>query len=153
MTAGSMTRFMMTLASRWTSSSMPSYGQPGELFIRRAPAATVKHSSRHLATCSTSDPLSDHWDPPRREAPRDAGIQCRTGPKSESQEYFCIGLDARGLDYGVYVDEGDPGSQPSRTTTRPRPNSWTSKDSRRCLLTVPEVRGELARADRTARRL
>ena len=112
-TSGSMTRFMMTLAQSVDLVEHAfTYGQPGELFIRRAPAATIETLVEALGDLFGIQPTTQTIGVRHGEKLHETlATSAELARSTESPEYFRIGLDARGLDYGVYVDEGDPGSE------------------------------------------
>ncbi len=149
-TEASMTRFMMTLAQSvdlvehaFTS------GEPGELFIRKAPATTigrlvtalgnlfgvtpvirtigVRHGEKLHETLATGEELSRSTDGP---------------------DYFRVALDARGLDYAPYFEEGDPQVAVSRDYDSASTRQLDVAEVEALLLSLPEIRGELARAGR-----
>ncbi|MGD0394861.1 MAG: polysaccharide biosynthesis protein [Acidimicrobiales bacterium] len=149
-TSGSMTRFMMTLAESVNLVEHAfTYGQPGELFIRKAPATRIETLVAALGDLFGIQPTMQTIGVRHGEKLHETlATSAELARSSESSEYFRISLDARGLDYGVYVDEGDLGSG-----TRPDFDSASTEllDVERLkalLVTVPEIRTELTRAGR-----
>jgi UDP-glucose 4-epimerase len=149
-TGGSMTRFMMTLAQSVDLVEHAfTHGQPGELFIRKAPASTIETLVEALGDLFGIQPMTRTIGVRHGEKLHETlATSAELARSSESPEYFRIGLDARGLDYGVYVDEGDLGS-----SMRPDFDSASTDlldvDRLKILLvTVPEIRAELVRAGR-----
>lgn len=149
-TGPSMTRFMMTLAE---SVDLVEHafvnGQPGDLFIRKAPAATVETLVEALGDLFGIHPTTNTIGVRHGEKLHETlATSAELARSSENTEYFRIGLDARGLDYGVYVDEGELGTQ-----LRPDYDSATAdlldvERLKALLITVPEIVNELALAGR-----
>jgi UDP-N-acetylglucosamine 4,6-dehydratase len=151
-TDASMTRFMMTLDESVDLVEQAfAHGRPGELFIRKAPAATVgclvealgdlfgvvpslqmlgtRHGEKLHETLATREELSRSVD---------------------SADYFRIVLDTRGLDYSVYFEEGDPAVSVSRDYDSASTEQLGVEELKTLLLTLPEIRAELTRAGRPA---
>lgn len=146
----SMTRFMMTLAqSVELVEHAFTHGRPGELFIRKAPAATIETLVAALGDLLGIQPKTRTIGVRHGEKLHETlATSAELARSTESPEYFRIDLDARGLDYGVYFEEGDP-----RTSAKPDYDSASGErlDLERLqalLVTVPEIRTELARAGR-----
>ncbi len=150
-TSSSMTRFMMTLAQSVDLVEHAfAYAQPGELFIRRAPAATVGTLVTALSDLFGIRPTVQTIGMRHGEKLHETlASSAELARSTESPEYFCIGLDARGLDYGVYVDEGELGSQAKPDYDSASAEQLDVEGLKALLVTVPEVRSELARAGRT----
>ena len=130
-TQGSMTRFLMSLdQSVDLVLHAFSHGSGGDLFVRKAPAATVIDLAK--AVCI----LMDKPNHPIVE------IGVRHGEKLfesllsaeereraiESQDYFWVPLDSRTLDYSLYVEKGNLSASAE---------AYTSHNTSR--LTVPEI--------------
>lgn len=141
-TEPNMTRFMMTLSESIDLVYHAfTHAEPGDLFVRKAPAATVETLARALAGLFGQD------DPEIKV------IGIRHGEKlhesllsteemansSDEGEYYRVPLDARGLEYELYHDQG---------TDSTREDGYTSaittqldfEATQAMLLTVPEVR-------------
>lgn len=150
-TSSSMTRFMMTLAQSVDLVEYAfTYGQPGELFIRRAPAATIDTLVEALGDLFGIQPTIQTIGVRHGEKLHETlATSAELARSTESPEYFRIGLDARGLDYGVYVDEGDPGSEVKPDFDSASAEQLDVEELKALLLTVPEIRTELIQAGRT----
>jgi UDP-glucose 4-epimerase len=142
-TEPAMTRFLMTLDQ---SVELVEYAflnaRPGDLFVRKAPACTVDTLARAVAKV---------LDIPEPEVQR---IGTRHGEKmyetlltqgelsrsTEHRDYFQVPLDARSLEYELFVDQGD-------VTTPPQPIEYNSNTTQQLdvagtvalLRTVPEL--------------
>jgi UDP-N-acetylglucosamine 4,6-dehydratase len=148
-TDGSMTRFMMSLSD---SVDLVEYafanGEPGDLFVRKAPACTVADLVTALGNLFGI-------------APNVTTIGARHGEKlhetlatgaelarsEDAVDYFRIRVDARGLDYGVFV-EGE-----LKVPPQPDYDSFSTRrlgvaEAEALLLTLPEIRDELTRSGR-----
>lgn len=146
----SMTRFMMTLdQSVDLVEHAFTHGRAGELFIRKAPAATVeclvealgnlfgitpdiatigvRHGEKLHETLATAEELSRSID---------------------SGDYFRIVLDDRGLDYAVYFEEGDPSVSAIRDYDSASTHRLGVDELEDLLLSLPEIRSELSAAGR-----
>ncbi|WP_246956587.1 polysaccharide biosynthesis protein [Brachybacterium sp. Marseille-Q7125] len=138
-----MTRFLMSLAESVDLVEHAFlHAEPGDLFVRKAPASTVETLAKAVAA------LLGHEDA------EIATIGIRHGEKmhetllsaeeaaraSDEGQYFRVPLDARSLKYDVYVEEGDQ--------EQVRMNDYTSENTTRLdvegtkelLLTIPEMR-------------
>ncbi len=142
-----MTRFLMSL---WESVELVSYAfthaQPGDLFVKKAPAATVDTLARAVAGLFGVD------------EPEIKAIGVRHGEKlhetlltreeitkaTDQGEFFRVPLDDRGLQYEKYFSEGEDEvsehvDYSSNTTTM-----LDVEQTQELLRTVPEVKAELA---------
>lgn len=105
-----MTRFMMTLEDAVDLVLYAfEHGNNGDLFVQKAPAATIETLARALAD------LMDHTDHPIHE------IGTRHGEKlyevllsreemacaEDRGDYYCIPPDLRDLNYGKFVEQGE----------------------------------------------
>jgi len=109
-TEGSMTRFLMSLDESVDLVEHAFFNaEPGDLFVKKAPACTVETLAKATALVMGID------------EPRVVKIGMRHGEKmyetllsseerakaSDQGDYFKVPLDARSLQYSVFVDEGD----------------------------------------------
>ncbi|NUL48309.1 polysaccharide biosynthesis protein [Cellulosimicrobium funkei] len=141
-TEPNMTRFLMSLADSVDLVDHAfSHANPGDLFIKKAPASTVEVLARAVASL-----LGD-------EDPEIRVIGTRHGEKmhetllsneelvkaSDEGDYFRVPLDARSLQYELYFDEGE--------TTISRADDYTSENTHRLdvegtkelLMRLPEI--------------
>lgn len=143
-----MTRFMMSLAD---SVDLVEFAfqnaSQGDLFIRKARACTVGdlaqavlnlfHASVKVAVIGTrhAEKLS--------EALATSEELARA---NDMGDYFRIPADGRDLNYGIYFEQGDVGQAASRDYDSHSVDRMTIADVENLLLTLPEVRRELAGA-------
>lgn len=142
----SMTRFLMSLNE---SVDLVRYAfenaETGDLFVRKAPAATVKTLVEALLD------LFGEKDLPIQN------IGIRHGEKlyesllsteekaqsSELADYFCVPLDTRTLDYAIYFEEGENRNPSLEAYTSHNTNRLDKEGVKRLLLTLPEIQKEL----------
>ena len=149
-TDASMTRFMMTLAQSVDLVEHAFiHGHPGELFIRKTPAASIETLVAALANLFDIDPTTHTIGVRHGEKLHETlATSAELARSTESAEFFRIDLDARGLDYAVYVDEGDVASRVKPDYDSASAEQLDVDRLQALLLTLPEIRSELARAGR-----
>jgi UDP-glucose 4-epimerase len=145
-----MTRFMMSLAD---SVDLVEYafahGAAGDLFIRKAPAATVGCLVEALAALFGVSPQVEQIGIRHGEKLHETLATAEELSRStESPAYFRIALDARRLDYSLYFEEGekasaDVGEYDSASTRR-----LDIEELQALLMTLPEIRSQLNGAGR-----
>ncbi len=150
-TDASMTRFMMTLAQSVDLVEHAfMHGQPGELFIRKAPAATIETLVVALGNLLGIQPTIHTIGVRHGEKLHETlATSSELARSTESPEYFRIDLDARGLDYAVYFDEGDLAFNVQPDYDSASTELLDVERLEALLGTVPELRTELARAGRS----
>lgn len=121
-----MTRFLMSLAE---SVDLVRYAfensSPGDLYVRKAPAATVGDLARAVAlVMGVAEPEIKVIGIRHGEKLYESLLNREEMAKAEDcGDYYRVGLDARSLNYGIFVDEGrkswdDIESYTSHNTTR-----------------------------------
>ena len=148
-TEPTMTRFLMSLQE---SVELVEYAfthaEPGDLFVRKAPASTVEVLARAVAGVLGVD------EPPIRV------IGTRHGEKlhetllsseemvkaSDEGEYFRVPLDARSLEYELYFEEGERRVARYSDYTSGNTLRLDVDNTRDLLLTLPEIQSLLATA-------
>ena len=105
---------------------------PGELFIRKTPAATVERLVTALGSLFGVTPGIRTIGVRHGEKLHETlAAREELSRSTETADYFRIVLDTRGLDYSVYFDEGNPSPRPRPPTmTRPPLINWTCDSSR-----------------------
>jgi len=104
-----MTRFLMSLSD---SVSLVNYAfdhaQPGDLFVRKAPACTVEVLARAVASLlGNDDPEIKILGPRHGEKLYESLLGREEKSRSVDEgEYFRMPLDARSLEYELYFEEG-----------------------------------------------
>ncbi len=149
-TDASMTRFMMSLAqSVGLVEYAFTYGQPGDLFIRKAPAATVDTLVKALSGLLGISPAVKTIGVRHGEKLHETlATSAELARSAQTPDYFRIALDARGLDYGVYVEEGEPAVPFLADYDSASTHQLDVAELEALLLSLPDIRSELARAGR-----
>jgi UDP-glucose 4-epimerase len=105
-----MTRFLMSLDE---SVALVQYAfanaKPGDLFVRKAPAATIADLARAVATVLGSPEPEIQVIGTRHGEKLYESLLSREEMASAEDcgDYYRVPLDTRTLDYGLYVEEGD----------------------------------------------
>jgi Predicted nucleoside-diphosphate sugar epimerases len=109
-TEGSMTRFLMSLDESVDLVLHAFFNaQPGDLFVRKAPASTVEVLAKAVAkVLGYDEPEIKVIGTRHGEKQHETLLSQEERAKSIDQgDYFRVPLDARSLEYELYVDEGD----------------------------------------------
>jgi len=104
-----MTRFLMSLdeAVLLVEHAFDS-ARAGDLFVRKAPASTVEVLATAVARCLGIEPRIDVIGTRHGEKVFETLATREELVRAVDQgEYYRVPLDARGLNYGAYFDEGD----------------------------------------------
>ncbi|WP_227022335.1 polysaccharide biosynthesis protein [Dietzia maris] len=147
LTEGSMTRFLMSLEESVELVEHAFFNaSPGDLFVKKAPACTVQTLA--LATAKVLN----------IEEPEIAKIGIRHGEKmyetllsreemakaTDQGEYFKVPLDARSLQYSVFVDEGDSGARYASDFDSNNTDQLTVDQTAALLEQLPEMQAAIA---------
>lgn len=104
-----MTRFLMSLdeAVQLVDHAFE-HAQPGDLFIRKAPASTVEVLARAVGKAMGVEPELQVIGTRHGEKLYETLATREELARAEDQgDYFRVSVDARDLNYGEYFDEGD----------------------------------------------
>ncbi|MFC4553896.1 polysaccharide biosynthesis protein [Georgenia faecalis] len=149
LTEPSMTRFLMSLEeSVHLVDHAFLHAEPGDLFVRKAPAATVDTLARAVASLLGDD------DPDIRV------IGTRHGEKlhetllsreemvtaEDQAQYFRVPLDARSLEYELYFEEGERRIARTEDFTSENTARLTVEETKELLMQLPEIQTLLAKA-------
>ncbi len=101
--------------------------RPGDLFIRKAPACTVRTLAEAVAVALDHEPKIQIIGTRHGEKLYETLATQEELARSQDQgDYYRVAVDARDLNYGEYFDEGDTQSEHWwTTTTRTTPSVWT----------------------------
>ena len=138
LTEPTMTRFLMSLEDSVDLVDHAfSNAQPGDLFIKKAPASTVEVLARAVASLLGNDDPEIHVIGFRHGEKLHETLLSREEivKASDEGDYFRVPLDARSLQYELYFDEGQ--------TTISRNDDYTSENTYR--LNVEETKQLLMR--------
>ncbi|GAA1051965.1 polysaccharide biosynthesis protein [Dietzia natronolimnaea] len=110
LTEGSMTRFLMSLQESVDLVEHAFFhAEPGDLFVKKAPACTVDTLARATAkVLGVAEPAIVKIGMRHGEKMYETLLSREEMAKATDQgDYFKVPLDARSLQYSVFVDEGD----------------------------------------------
>jgi UDP-glucose 4-epimerase len=143
-----MTRFLMSLSESVDLVEYAfSHAETGDLFVRKAPAATIRDLAVALVELfdGSLDQIQNigvrHGEKLFESL---LGVEERA--KAEDQDdYFRVPLDARDLNYSLYFDEGEQRSQELDSYTSHNTQRLDVDGVKKLLLTLPEVQKELSK--------
>lgn len=149
-----MTRFMMSLAD---SVDLVEFAfrnaNQGDLFIRKAQACTVGDLAQAVISLFRSSVSVEVIGTRHAEKVSEAlATQEELARAQDMGDYFRIGADDRDLNYGLYYEEGDVGQGAFRDYDSHTVARMTLDEVQDLLLTLPEVRADLAAAGLPAMR-
>lgn len=104
-----MTRFLMSLDDAVALVEHAfTYAQPGDLFIKKAPACTVEVLATAVAETLDHEPKIEVVGTRHGEKLYETLATREELTRAEDQhDFFRVAVDGRGLNYGQYFDEGD----------------------------------------------
>lgn len=143
-----MTRFLMSLDE---SVSLVNYAftnaKPGDLFVRKAPASTVEVLARAVASLFGNDDPKLHVLGPRHGEKLFESLLGREerARAVDEGDYFRVPLDARGLEYELFFEEGTGEDIEIADYNSHNTERLDVDGVKELLLTVPGVRSELER--------
>jgi UDP-N-acetylglucosamine 4,6-dehydratase len=138
-----MTRFLMSLQE---SVDLVEYAfthaEPGDLFVRKAPASTVEVLARAVANIlGVENPELKLIGTRHGEKLHETLLSREEMVKaSDRGGYFHVPLDARSLQYELYYEEGDPGVAELDDYTSANTEQMDVEQTKTLLLNLPEVR-------------
>lgn len=146
-----MTRFLMSLEE---SVALVEYAfenaQPGDLFVRKAPASTIEVLARAVAmVLGVSEPAVETIGTRHGEKLYESLLSREEMAKAEDRgQYYRVPLDARSLDYGLFVEEGAPNVDAMRDYTSHNAPQLTVEQAAAMLERLPAMRRILAELHR-----
>ncbi|GAA3735660.1 polysaccharide biosynthesis protein [Plantactinospora mayteni] len=144
-----MTRFLMSLTeSVELVEHAFLHARPGDIFIRKASACTVGDLA--TALCQLFDvPAKLDLIGVRHGEKLDETLASReeVAQAEDFGEFFRVPLDARDLNYALYVSEGDPTGAVGQDFNSANAPRLDVPEIVELLLTLPEIRAELAARD------
>jgi len=145
-----MTRFMMSLADSVDLVEHAfAHARQGDLFIRKAAACTIGDLALALQGLFGADrPLRVIGSRHAEKLSEALASRDELARAEEHGDYFRIPADGRGLDYGAFVEDGDPAVDAARDYDSHTVERLDVPAVQRMLLSLPEVRAELAEAGR-----
>ena len=143
-----MTRFMMSLADSVSLVEFAfEHACQGDLFIRKADSCTIGDLAQAVINLFQSSAKVDIIGTRHAEKVSEALASREELSRAEDMgEYFRIPADNRDLNYKIYVEEGDRTQQFFEDYDSHRVERMTIAQIEELLLTLPEIRSELALA-------
>lgn len=151
LTEGSMTRFLMTLQESVDLVEHAFFhADPGDLFVKKAPACTVETLARATArVMGVEEPEIVKIGMRHGEKLYETLLSREERAKATDQgDYFKVPLDARSLQYSVYVDQGDSDAGETEDFDSNTTDQLTVEETATMIASLPEVQRVLAGADR-----
>ena len=151
LTDGSMTRFLMSLQESVDLVEHAFFhAEPGDLYVKKAPACTVETLAKATAKVMGID------------NPEIARIGIRHGEKmyetllsreeiaksTDQGNYFKVPLDARSLQYSVFVDEGDAEVRATEDFDSNNAAQMTIDQTAELIASLPEMQSVIAGRNR-----
>ncbi len=143
LTEPTMTRFLMSLDDSVDLVLHAfTHATTGDLFVKKAPATTVEILARAVASVmGVDDPELSVIGSRHGEKLHESLLSVEEMVKADDQgDYFRVPLDARGLQYELYFDEGDRRIPRDVDFTSANTTQLDLEATKALLLTVPEVR-------------
>ncbi|WP_110181055.1 SDR family NAD(P)-dependent oxidoreductase [Nocardioides solisilvae] len=144
-----MTRFLMSLADSVDLVKHAfAHAQPGDLFVKKAPAATVDVLARAVAGLyGVDEPEVVHIGTRHGEKLHETLLTREELAKAEDQgDYFRVPLDTRGLQYEKYFSEGEEEVDETVDYSSDSVPALTVEQAKDLLRTIPEIAADPALA-------
>lgn len=143
LTEPTMTRFLMSLADSVDLVDHAfSHAQPGDLFVKKAPASTIDVLARAVASLlGQSDPEMRVIGSRHGEKLHETLLSREEMVKATDEgEYFRVPLDARSLQYELYFEEGDNAVSRIEDYTSENTHRLSVEETKTLLMKLPEIR-------------
>lgn len=137
-----MTRFLMSLQESVDLVQHAfDHAEPGDLFVRKAPAATMEVLARAVASLlGDDDPEIKVIGTRHGEKLHETLLSREEMLKSGDQvEYFRVPLDARSLQYELYYEEGETATIEVEDYTSENTERLDVEQTKKLLLELPEI--------------
>lgn len=145
-TVPTMTRFLMSLKESVDLVEHAFlHAEPGDLFVRKAPASTVETLAKAVGQLLGHDDLDVSVIGMRHgEKLHETLLSTEESAQAEDQgDYFRVPLDARSLEYSLYVEEGDRATATAEDYTSENTTRLDVAATKELLLTLPEVQQQV----------
>lgn len=142
-----MTRFLMSLEESVDLVKHAFFrAQPGDLFVKKAPACTVETLARAVASLmGVDEPLVHKIGIRHGEKMYETLLSPEEMSKATDQgDYFRVPLDARSLDYSKYVDEGEDDAADAPDFDSDNTKQMDVEETKALIAALPEVREIMA---------
>lgn len=144
-----MTRFLMSLEES-VDLVLHAFeaGQSGDLFVRKAPAATIETLARALGNLFGTVPRIKTIGTRHGEKLHESLLSSeeRMGALDEG-DYFRVPLDTRSLNYELFTDRGTSVQEPHQAFSSENTRRLSVEEVESLLLALPEIRRELSSVD------
>lgn len=143
-TEGSMTRFLMSLAESVDLVEHAfTHAEPGDLFVRKAPACRVDVLARAVATVMgvPEHPVEVIGTRHGEKLHETLLSREEMAAAVENADYFRVPIDARSLDYALYFEEGDERAASRDDYTSANTTQLDLEATIALLRTLPELTG------------
>lgn len=147
LTEGSMTRFLMSLQESVDLVEHAFFhAEPGDLYVKKAPACTVETLARATAkVMGVDDPEIARIGIRHGEKMYETLLSREEMTKSADQgDYFRVPLDARSLQYSVFIDEGDAEVRATEDFDSNNTDQMTINETAQLISSLPEMQKVLA---------
>lgn len=144
-----MTRFLMSLRESVDLVHHAfQHAAPGDIFVRKAPAATIETLAQAVATLfGKSDTPIQAIGMRHGEKLHETLLSREEMVTAEDQgDYFRVPLDVRSLQYELYFDDGDRKTAQTDDYTSENASRLSQAETETLLLSIPEVRTALEEA-------
>lgn len=144
-----MTRFLMSLAESVDLVKHAfAHAEPGDLFVKKAPAATVAVLARAVASLyGVEEPELVHIGTRHGEKLHETLLTREELAKAQDQgDYFRVPLDTRGLQYEKYFSEGEEEIDETVDYASDTVPALTVEEAKALLRTIPEIAADPALA-------
>lgn len=151
LTEGSMTRFLMSLQESVDLVEHAFFhAEPGDLFVKKAPACTVDTLARATAlVMGIHEPEIVKIGMRHGEKMYETLLSREERAKATDQgDYFKVPLDARSLQYSVFVDEGDSDAREAHDFDSNNTEQMTVEETATMIADLPEMQQVLAEVNR-----
>jgi UDP-N-acetylglucosamine 4,6-dehydratase/5-epimerase len=146
----SMTRFLMSLADSVALVEHAfAHARPGDVFIRKAPAGTVGDLATALCQLfGVPDKINTIGVRHGEKLHETLASSEELARAEDFGEYYRVPLDARDLNYALFYSDGDPSGAATADFTSANARRLGVPEISALLRTLPQVRAELAAAER-----
>ena len=150
-TDGSMTRFLMSLQESVDLVEHAFFSaEPGDLYVKKAPACTIETLARATAkVMGVENPAIAQIGIRHGEKMYETLLSREEMAKATDQgNYFKVPLDARSLQYSIYVDEGVSEVKKSQDFDSTNTEQMTVNQTAELIASLPEMKKLLGELDR-----
>ena len=147
LTEGSMTRFLMSLQESVDLVEHAFFNaEPGDLFVKKAPACTVDTLARATAkVMGIDDPEIARIGIRHGEKMYETLLSREEKAKATDQgDYFKVPLDARSLQYSVFVEEGESEVKHAEDFDSNNTEQMSVEQTAQLIAALPEMRRALS---------